>query len=364
MTLQSIYRRPLPEDLVAFASEEGRRLFREALAAGHMEGFFALAEQFHTQADPAFCGLGSLVVVLNALAIDPGRLWKGPWRWFSEELLDCCLPLERVREQGLSMDELACLAQCNGAEVRVERSSIEQLREDVARASSAPREPILVASYTRRLLGQTGDGHFSPVGGYHAERDLVLLLDVARFKYPPHWVPLARLHAAMQEADPQAGKPRGWIAFTRRTSASALLFSVAMKTGPGELANALSADVQAPLADANGAPDAIAVFARAMESLGVTLDVREAAAPEHIAAADAVRAALRGTETSAVARSEATTALLLAAPDETWAGLRGDVRSALDAILARDRSIEPLAPEIRRMREQLSAIARFAGRRC
>jgi hypothetical protein len=33
-------------------------------------------------------------MVLNALAIDPQRIWKGPWRWFSEELLDCCSPLE------------------------------------------------------------------------------------------------------------------------------------------------------------------------------------------------------------------------------------------------------------------------------
>ncbi|KAE8794978.1 glutathione gamma-glutamylcysteinyltransferase 1 [Hordeum vulgare] len=28
----------------------------------------------------SLCGLASLSVVLNALAIDPGRPWKGPWR--------------------------------------------------------------------------------------------------------------------------------------------------------------------------------------------------------------------------------------------------------------------------------------------
>jgi len=37
-------------------------------------------------------------------------------------------------------------------------------------------------SYSRRTFGQTGDGHFSPIGGYHAGKDLVLILDVARFK--------------------------------------------------------------------------------------------------------------------------------------------------------------------------------------
>src|SRR5262245_40594960 len=96
---KSMYRHALPGDLVAFSSDAGRALFREALDAGGMEGYFRLAEQLHTQNEPAFCGLGSLVVVLNALALDPGRTWKGPWRWYSEELLDCCVPLERVKER-------------------------------------------------------------------------------------------------------------------------------------------------------------------------------------------------------------------------------------------------------------------------
>src|SRR5215218_410817 len=109
----SFYRRPLPDPLIPFASSEGRAIFSEALAAGTMDGYFDLAEQFHTQSEPAFCGLGSLVVALNALAIDPGRLWKGPWRWFAEDLLDCCVPLAEVRARGLDIDELACLARCN-----------------------------------------------------------------------------------------------------------------------------------------------------------------------------------------------------------------------------------------------------------
>jgi len=32
------------------------------------------------------------------------------------------------------------------------------------------------------LLTLAGDGHFSPIGAYHKEKDLVLILDVARFK--------------------------------------------------------------------------------------------------------------------------------------------------------------------------------------
>ena len=32
------------------------------------------------QDEPAYCGLTSLAQVLNALAVDPRRGWKGPWR--------------------------------------------------------------------------------------------------------------------------------------------------------------------------------------------------------------------------------------------------------------------------------------------
>ncbi|HET9956026.1 MAG TPA: phytochelatin synthase family protein [Polyangiaceae bacterium] len=215
---KSFYRRPLPEGHVPFSSEEGRQLFRESLAGGGMECWFALSEQYHTQAEPAFCGLGSLVVVLNALEIDPGRVWKGPWRWFSETLLDCCMPLNVVQEQGVTIDELACLARCNGARAqtfRAELADVATLRTAVELATGRPRGPFVVASYSRAALGQTGNGHFSPLAGYHRERDLVLILDVARFKYPPHWVPLEQLWYAMRPVDPATKRSRGWLVFDR-----------------------------------------------------------------------------------------------------------------------------------------------------
>ena len=67
-------------------------------------------------------------------------------------------------------------------------------------------DKVLVLSYSRKVLGQTGDGHFSPVGGYHPERDLVLILDTARFKYPPHWVSLRLIWDAMLALDKSTGE--------------------------------------------------------------------------------------------------------------------------------------------------------------
>ncbi|ETI55130.1 hypothetical protein F443_02171, partial [Phytophthora nicotianae P1569] len=44
-----------------------------------------------------------------------------------------------------------------------------------------------------------------------AERDMVLLMDVARFKYPPHWVKISRVFESMQLMDPSMDLPRGLV---------------------------------------------------------------------------------------------------------------------------------------------------------
>ncbi|UIZ23344.1 hypothetical protein KXD40_007688 [Peronospora effusa] len=212
----SFHRRHLPQNCIAFSSPEGRKLFTEAINSSnnYMQIYFPLAEQFITQAEPAFCGLATLAMCLNALQIDPGRLWKGPWRWFSEELFDCCTSLTVAKERGISMSEFICLARCYGVLMEEYRAtsdfSLEQFRDLVKRTCATSSE-IVVLNYSRQVLGQTGDGHFSPIGGYHAERDMVLLMDVARFKYPPHWVKLSHVFNAIQRVDPSIDLPRGLV---------------------------------------------------------------------------------------------------------------------------------------------------------
>ncbi|MDD9943793.1 MAG: phytochelatin synthase family protein, partial [Myxococcales bacterium] len=208
------YRRDLPAELIAFGSPEGRRLLVQSLEAGTAEAFYPLVSHLHTQAEPAWCGLGTLVTVLNALEIDPGRAWKGPWRFFGEQLLLCCEALELAVSEGLTLSEVGCLAACNGAGVRqthAEPAAEPAFRTDLLSSVRAPRGPFLVANYSRSVLGQTGSGHFSPLAAVHAERDMVLVLDVARFKYPPHWVDIGQLYRAMVARDPQSETHRGWL---------------------------------------------------------------------------------------------------------------------------------------------------------
>jgi glutathione gamma-glutamylcysteinyltransferase len=315
--VETLYRRPLPADAVSFSSSQGQQLFAEALAAGGLGGYFALAEQYQTQSDPAFCGLGSLVVALNALAIDPGRLWKGPWRWFSEELLDCCVSLEQVRASGVDLDTLACLARCNGAEATVARPGPDDdaLRAAVARASAGPGE-VLIASYDRRALGQTGAGHFSPIGGYHAGRDLVLVLDVARFKYPPHWVALSRLAAAMRTTDETTGHPRGWVSLRQRHGGHGVMLSLAC-------AGASWPEVARRLREAMTtrwpADTSLATIAASLAPLTAHCVTRSADVPDHAAAIEETLTALRATEAHRLARVAAGAGAVAATVDATAA---------------------------------------------
>ena len=203
------YRRKLPDACTSFSSARGKQIFAEALASGHMECYFKLAAQFRTQDEPAYCGLTTLVVALNALDIDPGRIWKGPWRWYHEDMLNCCVPLDIIQQNGINIDEFVCIGTCNSLKVnavRVDGVNItEDMFRDIVKEYTCRDDAFLALSYSRQVLDQTGDGHFSPVGGYHPEKDLILILDLARFKYPPHWVSLSLIYEAMKAVDSATG---------------------------------------------------------------------------------------------------------------------------------------------------------------
>jgi len=385
------YRRPLPEGLIPFSSAEGRQVFREALLEGGMEGYFRIAEQLHTQAEPAFCGLGTLVVVLNALAIDPGRLWKGPWRWFGEELLDCCRPLDAVKREGITMGQFACLARCNGARARsypAEASSLSELRYHVRASSSSPGGVHVVAAYSRKALGQSGDGHYSPLGGYHRGRDLALILDVARFKYPPHWAPLPAVWEAMQPEDPETQRPRGYFVLSRADERAPICCAV---EDPGSWARLEELVIDAfreAAADTTNTKElpSLAVLvgklaARIPEGVLPVLapslshphpgavrddgsDVATAREREALALFDEVRSTrmfdlVRGAVGSSGHPAELATILILSLPRELASALPESVSAELEAM----RTPEALSPrvhaEVLRVRAQLTALDEY-----
>lgn len=248
---QSYHQKPLPSKQIPFTSDEGRELFAEMLGEGGLRSYWALAEQYMTQSDPSMCGLSSLTMCLNALKVDPKRVWKGVWRWWDEEMLKCaperqkahcqCTPFDLAKEKGVTLEELLSYGKCNDLHLTgffasdkdcsidnhldMDTKGLDHFREILRRTQldspvvggdAKGKQELLVVAFSRLALGQTGDGHFSPIGGYSPSKDMVLVMDVARFKYPSYFVSVPELWRAMTHVDVETLKPRGYVLVSDR----------------------------------------------------------------------------------------------------------------------------------------------------
>jgi len=65
-------------------------------------------------------------------------------------------------------------------------------------------------------MQQTGTGHYSPIAAYNSKRDLVLVLDVAKFKYDSYWCSLEYLYDALKPIDTVSSMSRGFLINKKR----------------------------------------------------------------------------------------------------------------------------------------------------
>lgn len=184
----------------------------------------ALAEAFLTQANLAYCGVASSVMALNSLAVPaPPVSGYGRYRFWTQDNLFAApatralLPPEQVARRGMTLQQLRDLLASAGAEARAIHGSglaLAAFRRLVATNLADPRDRLLV-NYLRSGIGQDGGGHISPLAAYHAASDRVLILDVARYRYPSLWVPLEALWRATRGIDPDSGLSRGLVVVRR-----------------------------------------------------------------------------------------------------------------------------------------------------
>ena len=183
-----------------------------------------LAEQFLTQANLAYCGVASAAMVLNSLAVPaPPVPGYGRYRfWTQENVFEVpagrtVVSAEVVRRQGMTMAELAALLSSHGVAAEAihgDQLTLEQFRALLRTNLSQPGDRLL-ANYLRPSLGQAGGGHIAPLAAFHAASDLVLILDVARYRYPSVWVPVADLWTAIRTIDSTSGRSRGLVTIRR-----------------------------------------------------------------------------------------------------------------------------------------------------
>ncbi len=207
----------LSPNLIGFNSSEGEKLL---LTSRSREDFFPLSMQFITQNNQAYCGVASIVMVLNSLGINaPEAPQYSPYRlftqdnFFNNEKTKAVIAPEVVARQGMTLDELAGLIASYGVKVEVHHASdtsLAEFRKQVAENLKQKGNYVIV-NYLRKEIGQERGGHISPLAAYNEQTDRFLIMDVSRYKYPPVWVKTADLWKAMNTVDSVSQKTRGFV---------------------------------------------------------------------------------------------------------------------------------------------------------
>ena len=208
---------PVPGNLIDFRSEPGERLLLESEA---LEAYFPLSVNFLTQRNQVYCGVASIVMVLNALQVPaPASPEYEPYRTFTQDNLfdertETVLPREVLGKQGMTLDEIGRLLALHPVEKAVHHasdSSVEKFRA-VAKDYLSQEDHFVIVNYLRKAIGQEKGGHISPLAAYDAETDRFLILDVSRYKYPPVWVTAPELFVAMNTTDADnQNRTRGFV---------------------------------------------------------------------------------------------------------------------------------------------------------
>ncbi|WP_106744512.1 phytochelatin synthase family protein [Yoonia maritima] len=204
------------DDLLYLTNEVGED---RLLNADLNRDYFSLATYLETEQVLTFCGPASVAAVANSLDIDrpsPDRLY--PWRLFTQDLLfnvanQELKPYGMVEHEGLTLAVLDQFIENIGLAADhyfADETSVDELRSAIETTLSN-RDARLIVNYSRQALPQEGDGHISPIGAYDADTDSVLILDVAKYKYPPVWITVQKLHDAMMLTDTGSNRSRGFV---------------------------------------------------------------------------------------------------------------------------------------------------------
>ena len=208
---------PLPDNLTDLNSPAGEKYFAES---GALATYFSIADNFVTQKRGAYCGVASIVMVLNAAGVPaPTTPEYQPYHAFTQDnLLDerteAILPQAVLVRQGMTLDQLGALLALHPLAVEVHHAAdggLDDFRA-AARDYLAAKDHFVVVNYLRKAIGQQTGGHISPLAAYDAKEDRFLILDVARYKYPPIWVRASDLFGAMNTTDASNdNKTRGYV---------------------------------------------------------------------------------------------------------------------------------------------------------
>jgi hypothetical protein len=214
---------PVPPNLIALTQPEGQK---RLMSSADNQSYWPLSEYFETQRNEAYCSVASSVMALNALGIKRPESTQYPdFPYFSQEDFFRSVDPQvanaaRVSREGMTLDQLSAVLSGFPVEVNKFRSSDLTLAlfRDLIRDTTGHSDRFALLNFRRVEIGEEGGGHWSPLAAYNAASDSALLLDVARYKYPAVWVPIAQLYAASQAVDNVSGLSRGLVIVSKRVN--------------------------------------------------------------------------------------------------------------------------------------------------
>lgn len=213
-----------PNNLIYFDNVTAASIL---LSPSTLNSHFILYETgLDAQMNQAYCAVATSASVLNSLRyhknfdISMDRIYD-PYPYATQhDLMNECtnekviiVTPERdgvlTPPFGLSLEQAVKLLQCHldnemwsveGRHVDPDTWTVDMMREEMIGILSG-NEGRVAINYHRATLGQVGGGHFSPIGGYNPDTDSFLILDVAKYKYPPVWAPAKHLFDSMATTD-------------------------------------------------------------------------------------------------------------------------------------------------------------------
>jgi hypothetical protein len=211
----------LPKQLIALPSPEGNQLFIHSYSSNY---FWPLDLQFVSQENLAYCSIASSVMILNALNIPaPTDPIYAPYKTFTQNnfftpAVEKILPASLVKRRGATLEQISqALATfpVTVSTTHADKITVDQFRE-LAKKVIATNSGYIIVNFLRTALDEQGSGHMSPLAAYDAQSDRFLLLDVARYRYPPVWIKTQDLWNAMHTADADAHAYRGFLIVSKK----------------------------------------------------------------------------------------------------------------------------------------------------
>ena len=181
--------------------------------------YWQLIPNFAVQNTQSYCSVASAITVLNSMSIQkPTDPTYAPYSYFTQanfftpEVIEIISP-QTVLAMGMTREEMALTLTRQGVKahsIAGDTFTDESLR-DLLKSALGDDGQFVLANYFRASLGQVGGGHWSALAAYDAASDSVLILDVAKYKYPPAWVGISTLREAIATIDTTSNKSRGLV---------------------------------------------------------------------------------------------------------------------------------------------------------